>query len=219
MHMTAKIFISYRRIDSEFITDIIYHFMATHFGKDNVFLDVGSIPIGVDFRDFLRDQIAAHDVILVIIGPEWERVMRERADESNDFVRIEIENALKLGKLVIPVRVMNADIPNFKGLPESIHDLQWRNGAVVRRQPDLENDCTRLAEGIRSHMGATRSTSIEILPQPFAWIEIPGKGYSIAKYPVTNAQFAIFVETGGYRELKWWTDDGCISSWCGNDIK
>jgi formylglycine-generating enzyme required for sulfatase activity len=46
------------------------------------------------------------------------------------------------------------------------------------------------------------------LPAPFEWIEIPGKGYSIAKYPVTNAQFARFVEAGGYGRREWWTEAG-----------
>ena len=49
---------------------------------------------------------------------------------------------------------------------------------------------------------------IDFLPAPFAWIDIPGKGYSIAKYPITNAKFAKFVEAGGYQERKWWTDLG-----------
>jgi formylglycine-generating enzyme required for sulfatase activity len=48
----------------------------------------------------------------------------------------------------------------------------------------------------------------DLLPTPFAWIEIPGKGYSIAKYPLTNAQFAPFIEAGGYKEKKWWTEAG-----------
>lgn len=47
-----------------------------------------------------------------------------------------------------------------------------------------------------------------LLPAPFAWVEIPMKGYSIAKYPVTNAQFAKFIEAGGYHESKWWTEAG-----------
>jgi formylglycine-generating enzyme required for sulfatase activity len=51
-------------------------------------------------------------------------------------------------------------------------------------------------------------TSLSLLPAPFDWIEIPGKGYSIAKYPITNAQFAKFIETGGYQNQQWWTKAG-----------
>ncbi len=32
--------------------------------------------------------------------------------------------------------------------------------------------------------------------------------FRIAKYPITNAQFAGFIEWGGYQERRWWTDDG-----------
>ncbi|MCC6804917.1 MAG: SUMF1/EgtB/PvdO family nonheme iron enzyme [Anaerolineae bacterium] len=47
-----------------------------------------------------------------------------------------------------------------------------------------------------------------ILPTPFAWVEISGKGYHIAKYPITNAQFAKFIEAGSYDQRRWWTDAG-----------
>lgn len=50
--------------------------------------------------------------------------------------------------------------------------------------------------------------SADLLSQPFAWIEIPHKGYSIAKYPVTNSQFKLFMDAGGYGEKRWWTDAG-----------
>jgi formylglycine-generating enzyme required for sulfatase activity len=54
------------------------------------------------------------------------------------------------------------------------------------------------------------------IPAPFAWVEIPckigkkwkGAPYAIAKYPVTNAQFRLFVEAGGYEQRQWWTDAG-----------
>ncbi len=54
----------------------------------------------------------------------------------------------------------------------------------------------------------TRPTSLSLMPTPFDWIEIPGKGYSIAKYPITNAQYAKFIEAGGYNQQKWWTQVG-----------
>ena len=50
--------------------------------------------------------------------------------------------------------------------------------------------------------------SVFPLPDPFVWIDIPGKGYSIAKYPVTNAQYATFIAAGGYNQRQWWMDAG-----------
>ena len=34
------------------------------------------------------------------------------------------------------------------------------------------------------------------------------EAFSIAAYPVTNAQFRMFVEAGGYHERRWWSDAG-----------
>lgn len=61
-----------------------------------------------------------------------------------------------------------------------------------------------------------RKFSVDLLPAPFALIEIPGNigktwqggPFLIAKYPVTNAQYALFIRSGGYREKKWWTEAG-----------
>jgi formylglycine-generating enzyme required for sulfatase activity len=53
----------------------------------------------------------------------------------------------------------------------------------------------------------TQQTEL-IFPGPFAWIDIPGKDYSIAKYPLTNAQYAKFVQAGGYDQHQWWTAAG-----------
>ncbi|MEO1167046.1 MAG: toll/interleukin-1 receptor domain-containing protein, partial [Chloroflexota bacterium] len=161
----TKIFISYRRADTQYVTDAIHLVMRNIFGADNVFLDVGSIPFGVDFREYLSEQVAAHDVVLVIIGSDWARIMEERAEQANDFVRIEIESAMKQKKLVIPVLVKNASMPDFTNLPQSIQDLQWRNSAIIRRQPDLENDCKRLADGIKQYI-TTNTTKSEASVRP-----------------------------------------------------
>lgn len=65
------------------------------------------------------------------------------------------------------------------------------------------------------------------LPGPFDWITIPAgpvtldaggyvpepaafdvAAFAIARYPVTNAQFAAFVEAGGYDQRQWWSTAG-----------
>ena len=222
----SKIFICYRRNDSQYATDSLYEHMARHFGKDNVFLDVGSIPFGVDFREYLHNQVAAHRVVLVVIGPQWARTMQERATQHDDILRIEIENALKLKKMVIPVLVMDAEVPDFSSLPEAVQGLQFLQSARVRRYPDLEHDCARLAEGIQRYFDSTAPLSPPPsgfqLPPPFEWVQVPGgsvhlldghgtfevEAFEIAKYPVTVAQYEMFVNAGGYDNKVYWTDAG-----------
>lgn len=38
-------------------------------------------------------------------------------------------------------------------------------------------------------------------------VELP-YSFQIARYPVTNAEYARFIEAGGYRERQWWTEEG-----------
>ena len=66
-----KIFISYRREDSEHVTGRIYDRLESHFGRDNVFLDVDAIPLGVDFREHLGRAVGRCDVLLAVIGERW----------------------------------------------------------------------------------------------------------------------------------------------------
>ena len=56
--------------------------------------------------------------------------------------------------------------------------------------------------------GGRKPSAKDILPAPFAWIEIPGKNYALAKYPLTNAQYAPFIKAGGYKNKQWWTEAG-----------
>jgi formylglycine-generating enzyme required for sulfatase activity len=61
-----------------------------------------------------------------------------------------------------------------------------------------------------------------IIGRPFEWCPVTAgevtiadgigkkqvKPFWMAKYPVTNSQFKVFVEAGGYQERQWWTDLG-----------
>lgn len=367
-----KIFISYRRADSRKDAGRIYDRFVEAFGKENIFKDVDSIPLGKDFRGVLREAVAQCDILFAIIGKQWLTVTDEkgqrRLDNAGDFVRIEIESALQRDScLVIPVLVDNAPMPRADDLPLDLRELAFKNATVVRDDPDFHPDVTRIIRELERTYGKgaastphpaprqdvhdqisaffrafdeqhwetaralltdirssgkaprvfdvdaherevwlaieaqereaeynilrlmaqrpnhahlweslqvfwqsypdydpdnlvrfkpappkpRRRSSVDILPAPFAWIEIPAgkvtlitedswadnyipkgkKGttfdiptFAIAKYPVTNAQFALFIEAGGYQQSRWWTETGWEAraqgwAWTGSEWK
>lgn len=82
-------------------------------------------------------------------------------------------------------------------------------------------------------MNNTTLTSVDILPAPFAWVEIPAgivtleygeikngkykveskkdfiiESYAISQYPITNAQYDKFIQANGYTNQAWWTEQG-----------
>src|SRR5690606_32128020 len=44
------------------------------------------------------------------------------------------------------------------------------------------------------------------VPEGGQTFDVPA--FAIAKYPITNAQYAKFIAAGGYNQRKWWTDAG-----------
>src|SRR5262249_9207199 len=43
--------------------------------------------------------------------------------------------------------------------------------------------------------------------KPLQQVELP-YAFRIARYPITNAEYAQFVAASGYRERRWWTEEG-----------
>ena len=157
-----RIFISYRRADSQSISDRIYEWLAEAFGKENVFQDVYGIRAGDDFRDAIRQQVGTCDVLIVVIGQSWLNVTetddgsgetRRRLENPNDSVRLEIEAGLsdRTKTLVIPVLVNEGKFPAAVGLPESMRNLANLNAAQIRNNPYFEDDMRRLIARLREH--------------------------------------------------------------------
>ncbi|MBN1513419.1 MAG: peptidoglycan-binding protein [Phycisphaerae bacterium] len=146
---TGAVFICYRRNDSADVVGRIYDRLVERFGRDAVFKDVDSIPLGQDFRHYLSESMARFAVVVVAIGTKWLSCEgAERLGQDRDFVRIEIESALKLGVPVIPVLVQGATMPGEQDLPTSIARLAYYHGLAVRPDPDFRHDISRLIEGI-----------------------------------------------------------------------
>ena len=153
-----RIFISYRRGDSADVTGRIYDRLVQQFGKEAIFKDVDSIPLGVDFRVHLDEAVGKCDVLLAVIGDQWltatDSQGRRRLDATEDFVRIEIEAALERNIPVIPLLVEHTSMPTEDALPQRLKLLAFRNGTPVRPDPDFHNDMARLIAALQRHLNS-----------------------------------------------------------------
>jgi TIR domain len=149
---------AYRREDSEDIAGRIFDRLTSRFGRDNVFMDIDTIPLGCDFRKLIADAVSKCDVILAVIGKHWlelcyhdgpKQGMR-RLDDPTDFVRIEIQTGLDRDIPVIPVIVGGAAYPKEQQLPEVLKPLAFRNAAEVRSGRDFEPTVASLVRGIEA---------------------------------------------------------------------
>ena len=159
----SRIFLSYRRDDSADVVGRIYDRLVQRFGDGQVFKDVDSIGLGVDFRQHLREAVGACAVQLVVIGPAWlnatDAAGRRRLDNERDSVRLEVEAALQRNIPVIPVLVRSASVPSEEQLPATLAAVAYRNGLDVRSDPDFHHDMDRLIAGLEGLIGADRSGS------------------------------------------------------------
>jgi hypothetical protein len=146
----ARIFISYRNDDAWAEAQLLYDRLANRFGSENVFLDVRNLQPGMEWLKEIKSQRASCGTLLALIGPRWVSIAKDRDQEAivhpaQDYVRFEIEYALKpdSGICVIPV-LMGDNVP-FTGqvLPKPLQPLT-KIQAVQVRQKQFEEDVADL---------------------------------------------------------------------------
>lgn len=144
--MGQRIFINYRRSDSAAIVGRIDDHLRNAFGDNNVFRDLESIPVGMDFATHIRSKLAECDAFLVVIGNSWDT---NRLKRKEDWVRMEIEEALKLQMLIIPVLVEGASLPSAASLPKSIRQFTQKNAVYIDSGTGFRDQVYKLIAGIR----------------------------------------------------------------------
>jgi hypothetical protein len=164
----AQIFISYRRHDSAYLAATLSDKLQERFGPNSVFFDIDNIPLGVDFREYIGNAVGQCDVLLVIIGNEWtgpaDSQGNRRIDDPADYVRIEIESALKRNIPVIPILVAEATMPAAADLPPSLQSISFRNAAEIRAGRDLRQHIEQLIRGLEPIM-KTASPAVPATPK------------------------------------------------------
>ncbi len=152
--MMPKIFVSYRRVDSEIFAHRIADWFVLKYGEDNVFIDIDAIKQGENFPDKLRRSVQESDVMLVIIGKTWAAEFAQR-DPDGDFVLLEVQRGLAGVPLVIPVLLDDTPFPTTADLPEAAHGLLTLNAARVRRT-DFHRDMDDIHRTIQANFARRR---------------------------------------------------------------
>lgn len=159
--MAGKIFINYRRSDEPGFAGRLFDRLHDEFGSDRLFMDVDNIAPGLDFVAVLEEQIGQCDVLLAVIGKGWvgatDASGAPQLDSPGDFVRIEIESALRQEKRVIPVLVGDVRMPRPEELPEAIRALARRN-AVRLTHERFRADIEGLVKALRRSLDEVEAT-------------------------------------------------------------
>ncbi len=142
-------FLSYRRDDSAAITGRIYDRLTAKFGRDAVFMDVDAIPLGIDFRDHIREAVSQCDAFLAVIDNLWNGspdTNERRLDNPSDFVRVELETAMALDIPIIPILIGQTSMPRPSELPASLEAFAYRNAGRVDVGRDFHAHMDRIID-------------------------------------------------------------------------
>lgn len=150
----GKVFLNYRRDDSEGYVGRLYDHLTQRF-PGRIFRDVTGLRPGEDFVNALDREGVSCQVLLAVIGRRWlasaDGSGRRRLDDPEDILRKEIVHALGRNVLVIPVLVGGAPMPSIEDLPAELKPL-GRRQALSISELDFEHDLERLMEVVAQEL-------------------------------------------------------------------
>ena len=167
-----RIFINYRHEDTWGQALLLRERLANKFGSENVFLDVRTLQAGMRWPEEIKRQQQTCTVLLSLIGPAWQSIMNARrqaaiAQPAEDYVRSEIDYALRPGSgiRVVPVLVGDAVPFTGEGLPRSLRELTEIQAEQVRPQR-FEEDVAHLIQSLERIALEPRQTGGNGPPRP-----------------------------------------------------
>lgn len=147
-----RVFVSYRRLLAPDATGRVYDYLRRAF-PDTVFVDIHSLPLGLDFQDGLNESLKSCWAAVVIIGPGWQDMKDDQGNsrlaDPDDWVRRELETLLSRAIPLIPVYLYEPAGLIRSALPDSLKPIINRGHAVIRSGLDFENDIKRVCDGLK----------------------------------------------------------------------
>jgi TIR domain len=142
-----RVFINYRREDAGGHAGRLFDSLRARYPGDRLFMDIDTIEPGLDFTEVIDEAIESCEAVIALIGKRWVSVMdasgNRRLDNPADYVRLELEAALRRGVRVIPVLVAGGEVPRSEDLPASLEKLTRLN-ALEMTDARWQFDLSRL---------------------------------------------------------------------------
>jgi TIR domain len=155
--MPQGIFISYRRDDTGEFARTLHEALAAALPRKKLFLDVKMSEPGVDIIDKIKRELMSTQVVLVVIGPQWNA--GNRLQEKDDFVRRELKLALDLKRqqkiAILPILTGGAYIPR-NSLPADIADLADLEYLIIENEQGIQHVIDRTKELLPPYWIANR---------------------------------------------------------------
>jgi hypothetical protein len=135
---SLRIFLSYRRADTQQMISFIHEGLEQRFGSGSVFVDIDRIDMGEDFHQRIQQTLQECDAVVVVIGANWLPV--------SDWVKAEVEAAIREGKFILPVCVNGAQMPSEGEIPQEIQPLCKLNSARLDSGRDFDLQLRRIGD-------------------------------------------------------------------------
>ena len=149
--MPTKIFISYRRDDSNIAANRLRRSLEEKFDKEIIFMDTEDIKPGDKWAEKINNAMQEAAVVLLIIGKKFCAVSdgnnNKKIGDENDWVCREVNTALDLGKTLIPVLVNNIVAPTpdeLKNLPPFIQKAFERQYSFIKVSRNADEEVNNL---------------------------------------------------------------------------
>lgn len=150
-----RVFLSYRRDDSDAYAGRLHETLVRALGPDEVFMDQFSIRPGEQFPWTIQQAVWHAPIMACVIGPKWGSLQdssgTRRLDREWDYVRREITAALDTGTTIIPIVLSGGELPALTGLPDDMRplgDLQ----ALALSQRHWNADTSEVIDAIRAEL-------------------------------------------------------------------
>lgn len=173
----SKVFLSYQRTGAHPDVARVVEALKRAHGPQS-FVDAPPIrAVGSAYRTLVENALRECIGTAVIAGPEIDKqpdvLGRGPLDNADDPLRIEIESALKIHKMMVVVALVGgAELPEAKTLPTPLRPLARRGVLHMGAAESFEADSRYLSEAIRRMLNGSVMRSMRLIMALFIVITV-----------------------------------------------